>query len=215
MRNKLQIIEVTVSIDQVLKITTKFTELNKIIFSLYSNISRQMDSDQEIFDMEQRNPEIVDEVIEKKPKLDKRAATSRANLAKARAAKIALLKQQKQEKLNTYNVYESASDSDDTGSESEQELVIQKKSKPRQIPAQKGKGYNETPRYQSNSSSELSELKTMMAHILKAQMKAKKKPLRKQINVQLQPAYAPNQPHYAPKQSNPKMESLTRTLINL
>ena len=174
-----------------------------------------MESDEEILELEQNNQEIIaDEVIQdaiaKKPKvkLDKRKTSSRNNLAKARAAKLALLKQAREEKANTYNVYSESEDSD--SEDSEQELVIQKK-------APKGKIYKQKPKKMQvenkNDNSEIAELKSMMSMIFKAQMKAKSKPVKKQINVQLAP-----QPVYAqpkPKTPNPRMQSLEQTLIDL
>ena len=64
-----------------------------------------MDSDPEIIELEQNN-NIVDEVINEtiktaKPKLDRRKATSKANMQKARPAKLALQKQAREAKANS------------------------------------------------------------------------------------------------------------------
>ena len=144
-----------------------------------------MDSDPEILELEQNNnvDEIMNETVKEKPKLDRRKATSKANMQKARLAKLAQQAQARKAKANTqtYNVYDSESSEDDESDEEDvRELVIQR-SKPKTI--SKGKSSKATKSSQPNK--EMSEIKSMMAMLLKAQMKAKKKPEKKQINVQL------------------------------
>lgn len=118
------------------------------------------------------------------------------------------MKQQKQEKERTYNIYE---DSESDSESSEEELYIAKKpSKYKKHAPTKGGGRD----FPKEDHSEISELKGMVKMLMAAQLKAKKKrPAKKQINLQL-PAYAA--PVAAqPRIVNQKMESLAQRLINI
>lgn len=172
-------------------------------------------SDIEANDIEQNNTEIVDEIIaETLKKADKRKATSKANLAKARATKIANLKREKEIRESSMNLYEDEYTDDDSESseESETELVLTKA----KVSKQKTpniKKIMKQKRPESSGNRDIQEIKSIMARLLEAQLKAKKKkPRKSQITVQM-PAYPPPA---APKQpSNPKMENLKKKLIDL
>ena len=60
---------------------------------------------------------------------DKRQETSKLNMAKARAAKIAKLRAQKEEQDNTYEVSEDDDDDDDYTESDEDEYIPPKKKK--------------------------------------------------------------------------------------
>ena len=142
--------------------------------------------------------------LESVSKADKRKQTSKANMAKARLKKLQLLKEQREAQERTYTMYDESSSESESESESDEELLITKKPKKQAKKGQKMK----LPA--KNEYTELQEMKTMMAQILQAQNKAKKKKVvKKQINLQLPYTPAPQ------KSSNQHYDNLTRQLLNL
>ena len=151
------------------------------------------------------NEEVIfnDVIKESIAKADKRKATSKANMAKARLTKIANQKKAREVAQNTVSIYEETDSDSEDESDDEQELVLTKR-------APKGKVSKTKAPKKQLVNNEMSEIKSMMSQLIQAQLKAKKKkPAKKQINVQL-PAYPT-----APKTNNPQMDQLKQNLIAL
>jgi len=161
-----------------------------------------MESDQENIDIVEEGEVQIEEPV----KVDKRKISSKINMEKARLKKLANQKQEKQLKGRTYNVYdESPSDSE---SDEDDQLILTRK------PSKQKAAKNKSSKEPKHDKSELSELKQMMTMLMAQQLKAKKKkPAKKQINLQLPAIYAQNPPPQ--KAPNQKLKHLTQQLIDL
>lgn len=134
---------------------------------------------------------------------DKRKETSKANMAKARAAKLAGLRQKKEEQASSYDLdYSDDSEDDSDESESDDEELVIRKKKP-----QKGKGQVE---FQENDRLRMMEEAIMML-AQKAQKKSKakpkKKPVRKTTVIQV------GVPQAVPAAANPKVSGLKHNIL--
>jgi len=141
---------------------------------------------------------------------DKRHETSKTNMAKARAAKIAKLKAQKQEQIKTIEVSED--DDDDGYSDSDGEYIPT----PKKQPPMKGKG---RPRQTSGAVDDgrLARLEqmemrlaAMAAHMEKENRQRRMPPKQSKtaVNIQIAPPAAPTRP------SNPRSEQLRQSVLN-
>lgn len=136
---------------------------------------------------------------------DRRKETSKANMAKARAAKIAKLKQKKEEESRQIEV-DPETDEYSEQSSSDDELYI-KKSK-RNHPTSAAKKRSVVVR-DDDTARRMEAIEMAVLSMLKDQKKVKKKPVRKTV-IQLPPA---SQPIPIP-QPNRKVEVLKHNILD-
>lgn len=142
----------------------------------------------------------------KPPKIDRRAETSKANMAKARAAKIEALRRKREEEANQIEL--DGDESEDSDSD-EEELVLNRKKK---VDFAGMDNFNQVVPGISPHISNDRIMEMMMALALgnqKQKVKPKKKVVRKTV-IQL-PTPAAAAPVAPP---NPKMENMRRILLN-
>ncbi len=134
------------------------------------------------------------EAAETPVKVDKRTETSKANMAKARAAKLEQLRAQKERKAREIEVSEEEDSEEEEEEEEEEsddgeEYVIAKR-KPAAKKPQKGKGGAAAPPAAAPSDPRIDELAALVAQLVNKKSVKRKAPVRKTvINVQ-QPAAA-------------------------
>jgi len=117
---------------------------------------------------------------------DKRKTTSKANMEKARLAKLANMKRVKEIANSQYEIPDGDSDSESESSSSEEELVISK------VKKNKHKKKIHTSPVRGVPESRIDRLEAMMMNLAKSQKKAKKKVIERKTIVQL-PSYNPQQ----------------------
>ena len=143
----------------------------------------------------------------KEPKIDKRSESSKVNMAKARAAKVALSQTMRQKREQEIEVSDE-DDSEDSESEEEEEYVLKK--------AKKGKGKGKgqaAPPAATSADLRIDKLEFLLEqHIKNQKGKGKKKaPVRKTI-IHVAPATAASQPVIA--QPNPKAADAKKEVLS-
>lgn len=128
---------------------------------------------------------------------DKRKQTSKTNMAKARAAKIAQLKAKKEEEAGEIEI--SGTD-EESESEEEEELVLTKKSL-----KGKGKGRGGAPASASNERMDMLEAAILA---LASKKQPKRKPIHKKTVIHVTPAAAVSTPKV-----NAGAEAMKRSII--
>jgi hypothetical protein len=179
--------------------------------------------EEELIDPQDMNQEQEQEIVTEKPKKALKKPSSSANLAKARATKLANLEKARQlkqlkamSKANTqrYKVDSETDSSDDSSDSDSEELVIKKK--PKKVVPNK---YSNNPTQGTN---DIMEALEKMMKAMNKQNKKKKKVV-KQVQLQL-PAYnIPSQqtqnislrPSSTNTVADAKMAHLRKTLIDL
>ena len=94
--------------------------------------------------------------ILKEPKVDKRTETSKANMAKARAAKLEALRKKREEEANEYEIEDSDSEESDSDDE---ELIIKRK------PQKGGRGGRAPPAAAAVSDDRIGRIEMMLAQL--------------------------------------------------
>ena len=143
---------------------------------------------------------------------DRRKETSKLNMEKARAAKIAKLRAQKEEQDNTYEVSEDDDDDDDYTESDEDEYIPPKKKKV-VIMKGKGKGRQTAGAVDDGAMARLAQMEIRYAALPaqlekeKRQRRAVPKPRKTAVTIQVAPPAAPK-----PAPSG-KTEQMRRSLL--
>ena len=143
-----------------------------------------------------------------KGEADRRRETSKANMAKARAAKLEALRKKKEEESNQIEIGDSDDDSDfSEDSESDYEDIVLKK-KP---PAQKGRGRQA----QVDEDTIAQLVQQQLAQLLSQQGGKKKKAAAKKPTVRKKTVIQLNTPAPATAPSaNPHVDAMKRSILN-
>lgn len=137
-----------------------------------------------------------EELLQLPEKNDKRRETSKANMAKARAAKLEKLKMQKEKEKGTqrYSIGDDgSSDDSDTGSSSEDEEIVIKSRPKRQVKKDKRADWH----------SKITELESLVSKLQKSKKKKQSGHGKQVINIV--PSQAPS--------PNPDMENLKKKIL--
>ena len=128
---------------------------------------------------------------------DKRQETSKVNMAKARAAKIAKLCAQKEERDNTIEVSEDDDDDDDYSDSDGEEYIAPKK---KAIQKMKGRGRQTASAVDDGAMARLEQMEMRYAALVaqlekeKRQRKAPAKPRKTAVSIQIAPPAAAPKP---------------------
>lgn len=134
---------------------------------------------------------------------DKRKETSKANMAKARAAKLEALRRKKEEEENEFGLDDESDDDSEEDSEEEEELVIKKaKRQPRKAASQVQFQENDRLR-------QIEEAILVLAQKAnKSKAKPKKKPVRKTTVIQV------GVPQKAAPAATPKVAGMVKDILD-